>query len=133
MTSKASEKDEFMWFNISGLIGTALFYVLYEIVIQLLPFENYKVTVAWSLSYLISIIWQHKLHRVLVFGDDAPYWSSLVMTYISYSFSILLSNVIMFVMEMLGVNYKIAWGVNIVATGLLNYYSMKNTMKVSTN
>ena len=34
---------------------------------------------SWIISYTCSIAWQHKLHRVLVFGETgAPYWSSLL-------------------------------------------------------
>lgn len=54
---------EFLLFLISGGIGTALFYVLYEILFQVFPFENYKSSIAWVVAYLCSIIWQMELHN----------------------------------------------------------------------
>jgi hypothetical protein len=36
-------------------------------------------------------VWQHALHRVLVFGSEGNYWKSLLYTYACYSVSIILS------------------------------------------
>lgn len=60
--SKKSPK-EFLLFLISGGIGTALFYILYEFLFKVAPFEHYKSTIAWVVAYLCSIVWQMELHR----------------------------------------------------------------------
>lgn len=62
-------------FYISGGIGTALFFLLYQ---QMLTWTivGGSQSAAWTLSYLLSIIWQHLLHRHLVFGATSPYLSS---------------------------------------------------------
>jgi hypothetical protein len=39
-------------------------------------------------------VWQHALHRWLVFGSDGNYWKSLLYTYACYSLSIVLSGVL---------------------------------------
>src|SRR4051794_23291956 len=66
-SSNSSDFQRIVHFNISGAIGTALFYALYEIVLSRLGLvldPNYsflvqnKLTVAWTASYLASIIWQ---------------------------------------------------------------------------
>lgn len=59
--------QEFLLFLISGGIGTALFYLLYEFLYVSFPFQHYKATLCWVISYLCSIVWQLELHRRLAF------------------------------------------------------------------
>ena len=67
----------------SGAIGTLLFYFFYEGMFYLYP----SATVCWTVSYAVSIAWQHSLHRFLVFGSDdgVPYLTSLMKTYVVYA------------------------------------------------
>lgn len=62
-----SPKTEYIRFVISGSIGTGLFYAFYELLHFLYPHifrtENARASVSWGVSYFISIMWQHALHR----------------------------------------------------------------------
>ena len=89
---KASSARQVLLFNLSGFIGTVLFYFFHELVVDVYPWETRKSTACWFISYMVSIAWQHALHRWLVFGRDSPYWSSLVKTYICYSLGLGLSS-----------------------------------------
>lgn len=43
---------------------------------------------------MVAPVWQHALHRLLVFGSDGHYWKSLAYTYACYSMSIVLSTIL---------------------------------------
>lgn len=128
-------------FTISGWIGTALFYLLYEFIIARGALSRPLcgvgwidklewASVAWTSAYLASIVWQHALHRALVFGSESAYWPSLAWTYVSYSLSIVLSSVFQHAMvAWMGVNHRVAFGASLVATGVINYFTLKNAFE----
>jgi hypothetical protein len=82
------------------------------------------------LSYVISILYQHALHRYIVFGTSTPYLKSLIGTYLAYGVSIFLSHFFMlFLSAYLGLQSNVAWTVNIVATGFLNFFLVGSAFK----
>ncbi len=69
-------------------------------------------------SYAVSIIWQHALHRYLVFGAEGDYWYSLLMTYATYSTSLLLSTALNYgLVEYLRLSSSLAWVLSLASTG----------------
>jgi len=86
-----SEHREKILYSISNIIGTVLFFVLFECITFVnsyyLESADTLFTLSYVLSYMISIVWQHGLNRWLVFSST-PYWSTLFQTYIIYSFSL---------------------------------------------
>lgn len=115
-------------FNLSGAIGTVLFYFLYEFILHaLVPnfFGSMKASFAWTISYIVSIIWQHALHRYIVFGTKTSYLKSLIGTYASYFVSIIFSHFFMMFLEWCSVGSRMAWMINIGLTGILNYFLVK--------
>eukprot|EP01130_Rhizamoeba_saxonica_P000491 TRINITY_DN10472_c0_g1_i2.p1 TRINITY_DN10472_c0_g1~~TRINITY_DN10472_c0_g1_i2.p1 ORF type:complete len:138 (+),score=10.37 TRINITY_DN10472_c0_g1_i2:39-452(+) len=120
------QRQRFILFNISGGIGTGLFYIVYEQIYASLPYQAY----AWTLSYMLSIIWQHALHTFMVFGaSKGGYWKSLFWTYVSYSIGIIASHFIMFILEYINLEYRIAWLITLVATGCLNYFTVTKSFE----
>jgi len=124
---QTDEKTRVLWFTISGFIGTVLFYLLYEIVLGFIPstlpsLAYYKISISWTLSNTISILWMHALHRYLVYGPVKPYFSTLIATYVAYGVSILLSHFSMMGLEYLSFGSTTSWIINLVAGGFLNYY-----------
>lgn len=106
-------------FAVSGFIGTALFRVCYDLLVEACPFQQGCATLSWLVSYFLSIVWQHALHQYIVFGVSADYWSSLLWTYISYSGSLLLSTILNWILvENLHVNHNVAWVVTLLSTGM---------------
>lgn len=154
-----SPAKQALWFTISGWIGTAIFYVVYEwihaqgagassadhadagagagaasssrplIGIDMIDALEWS-TVAWTSSYALSILWQHALHRYLVFGSQSPYLSSLFWTYLSYALSIVLSAVVQHVLlAWLGLHHRLAFGLTLVITGVINFHTVKGAFK----
>jgi putative flippase GtrA len=73
-------------FIISGLIGNAAFYLLYEGLHQYLHLDS---VVCWVVAYLLSILWQMELHARIVYRKKITnYVKTLMATYAAYSLSI---------------------------------------------
>lgn len=140
-SSSSSSLRSFLLFNFSGGLGTAIFYFLYDsmqssiaasLAVPDSPLHAYSVysaSIAWTVSYLISILFQHALHRWLVFGSGAPYCSSLVLTYIAYSLGIVLSSVLstLFTVYLL-IPHRLSFVLTLAATGIINYFTVSNAM-----
>eukprot|EP01100_Stratorugosa_tubuloviscum_P012869 TRINITY_DN623_c0_g1_i1.p1 TRINITY_DN623_c0_g1~~TRINITY_DN623_c0_g1_i1.p1 ORF type:complete len:145 (+),score=26.38 TRINITY_DN623_c0_g1_i1:135-569(+) len=133
MTKQNNSKTKFLKFQISGFIGTVLFYIFYSFVFDQLSFiENNRAAIAWTISYLSSIIWQHALHRIIVFNDEkmkGSYLWSLGWSYVCYTKSIILSHLMMTLfVDYLKIDYNFAWGITLIITGYINYNSISSIM-----
>ncbi len=126
---------QFLLFLLSGSIGTVLFYGVYEglhYVLQTLVGTlgaSMLVSLAWAISYLLSIVWQHALHRLLVFGSRGNYVKSLVATYIAYSLSLVLSSLLSYLLSAVGMPYQLVWLLSLGATGVFNFFAVRDAFK----
>lgn len=77
----------------------------------------------------LRTVWQHSLHRHLVFGTGGPYWKSLVATYVSYSASIVISSGITYALEHVGVGEQVSYFVSTAATGVVNYFMLASAFE----
>jgi hypothetical protein len=88
---------EKLLYILSSFLGSLLFLILFESFYFLTEIEvgstDTAFMISYLLSYIISIAWQHALHRLLIFSS-ASYCMSLLHTYFAYSVS--LSAVTMF-------------------------------------
>ncbi|KNC55543.1 uncharacterized protein AMSG_01805 [Thecamonas trahens ATCC 50062] len=120
---------EFVMFNVSGAIGTALFYALYTALVWAYPVEwPYPATAAWVGSYTPSIAWQHVLHQLFVFGtpEGGSVLSGLGKTYVVYSASLVGSTAINWLaVEKLSVAANAAFVLGLVITGAINFVASK--------
>ncbi|KJE89835.1 hypothetical protein CAOG_01259 [Capsaspora owczarzaki ATCC 30864] len=124
---KHSPATEAIWFQISGAIGTLLFYAFYEGLYRIADFEWQKAAVCNAIAYAVSIIWQHALHRTLVFGatPGVSYWRSLGSTYLCYGLSIALLGPISVALDFVTGNHQVTWVLGLVITGAINYFTVK--------
>jgi len=81
-------------FAVSSILGSGFFFLLFESFFRLLSYNldldpGTTFTVSYTVAYLVSILYQHMLNRLLVF-QTAPYCSSLCHTYAVYSISLVL-------------------------------------------
>mmetsp|Transcript_7168 Transcript_7168/g.22681 ORF Transcript_7168/g.22681 Transcript_7168/m.22681 type:complete len:145 (+) Transcript_7168:1-435(+) len=121
-----------LMFQISGIIGTALFYVAYEAIYAANQVDFHRAGVSWALSYGLSILWQHALHRYLVFGPHGNYVKSLIYCYVCYALSIVLSSLVMdLLVEVMHLEYHHAWIASLVATGAINYLTVSTAFSAS--
>ena len=123
---------EFIRFNLSGWIGVILFQQLNSAIYYSLDgFEHeYKSAVVFGVGYFISCLWQHALHRYLVFGATQPYLTSLFAFYATYAISIAASPVVNGVLTAgIGLSMEVAYWISLGAIGLLNYFTAGAVMR----
>jgi hypothetical protein len=78
--------------------------------------------VSYLLSYVISLAWQHALHRLLVFSHQ-PYCISLLQTYLSYSLSLACMAAIGFLLiQQLQLPPRAVAAITLPCSAIANYY-----------
>ncbi|RYH23717.1 hypothetical protein EON65_17495 [archaeon] len=118
---------QYFWFVISGALCDTFQACVDYLISLIYVFEWEKVTVCWTLSYILSICVRHTSHRFIVFGEyEGTYCSSLMRTYLAYSSSILISMVTNHLLvNMVQLGHKEAWLLTMLWTGLFNYFALK--------
>ncbi|KAG2392889.1 hypothetical protein C9374_009466 [Naegleria lovaniensis] len=132
-SSPHTETRRILLFQLSSLIGTLIFFVIYEILF-LTIFEkstfddSVKSSLCWLLSYALSIWSQYELHCRIVFGkrtNSSEYWQTLSRTYIIYGISMFASTVLNYLLvAQLALDHNLVWFVTLIAVGVLNYFSV---------
>jgi len=124
-------------FALSTMIGTLLFYIMFECVhfmihlhITLLfrsPKPSLTFALSYALSYLTSVIWQHMLNRWLVFpaaNDD--FCESLLQTYVVYGCSLIGTSIIgSAIISITNISPEIVLFITLPLAGLSNYFLLK--------
>lgn len=125
-------KHQFIRFVFSSVLGSIIFYILYELVHSILSYSNfqflimYKASIAFFVCYIISIWFQHALHQVIVFYEEKiSYLKSLFWTYAAYSVSIVVTPVMIAILTSVGIHHRVSWLIGLIVTGIFNYFSMK--------
>jgi len=119
-------------FSISTLIGTVVFYFIFECVhffikLQIFIFPrisapSYTFGIAYSLSYLISVVYQHALNRYLVFTPEDSFCESLLQTYVVYGVSLVGTSIVgSVIMSMTGIKPELVLTITLPLSGLSNY------------
>ena len=122
---------EKLLFFASSLLGSLFFFVLFEAMFRVTAYHLSTITeeslfmFSYVIAYLISILYQHALNRLLIFRA-APYCSSLCHTYAVYSISLaVLTTVGACLIRLLHVNPRLIACITLPASGVLNYYLLR--------
>ncbi|KAL0491719.1 COL12A1 [Acrasis kona] len=133
-SSQRKKLNEALLFQLSGLIGSVLFLILYEI--MSFAFKNllYGGTISWFTSYTISIYLQFELNRFIVFGKDRmrdQYWSALRTTFAVYSIAMIVSTLFnLLLLDFFLMNRHAAWLITALLVGVMNYFALSTALKV---
>jgi hypothetical protein len=122
---------QYFWFVLSGSLCD-VFQALIDYVISIIYVSTWeRVTVCWTLSYIMSIWIRHYSHRLLVFGEyEGTYCSSLSRTYLTYSSSIVISMLTNhFLVNYMMTSHKVAWIITMLWTGIFNYFMLKSSWR----
>jgi putative flippase GtrA len=121
----------YFWFLISGLWCDILQLFLDYLISIIYVFEFEKVTVCWTVSYILSIAVRHTSHKYLVFGEyEGTYFDSLLRTYCAYSTSIFLSMLTnSLLVNFLNCPHLVAWFLTMIWTGVYNYCVLKSVWR----
>ncbi len=127
-------------FASAGLLGNVVFFIIDYVFFNniILPLANdlpkivqrNKETVSFFVSYLMQTGFQHFLNALLVYGLDTigtkkKYFDSLIITYSSYSMSLIGSTIGNALLIKHGVPRNIAFWGTILSFGVVNFFLLK--------
>ena len=110
-------------FVVSSSTGSFLFYLLNEAIVQNVNITWQPITVAYFVSYAISIFVQYFLHASLVYGYQSSFWAGVASTYAGYTGALFASIPInVFLVSNFGFDATQAWAGTLLLTGIANYF-----------
>ena len=110
-------------FVVSSSTGSFVFYLLNEAILQNVSIPWQPITVAYFVSYAISIFVQYFLHASLVYGYQASFWAGVASTYAGYTGALFASIPLnAFLVSSLGFDATQAWAGTLLLTGMANYF-----------
>lgn len=114
-------------FLIVGGSGVILGWFIYNIFYFFNPFDAYKATITWSISYIFGVWQQHALHWKFTFDTSGlNYFGSLKGSYFAYSFGLVVSVLINFVLvETVEIHHQLAWIFSVGSSVIVNFTFLK--------
>jgi len=123
-------------FIFSSLIGTAILYSMFKMQLKILtsqyffeePLSNSKAFVlAYCISYLFSILWQHVLNWWIVFENmEESFLDSLLSTYLVYGVTMLLTSILSTILiNLVEWTPTTVFWLTLPVNGIANYYLLQ--------
>ena len=82
---------EYVLFCAVGTFNLAIFFLMYVATYSMFDGIQYRAASSWSISYLLSSVLSHTMHRWFTFKSLSPYGKSLVLTMAIYSILLVIS------------------------------------------
>ena len=102
-----NRKDQLQRYALSGSFVFFIGHLQYLLLYAMMKGVPVRTGTAWGLHFIITTFWSHALHRSFTFRDQPqlPYLDSLVRTFGSYAFIMVLSTAMMvFLCDVKGIN-----------------------------
>lgn len=125
-------------------VGNIIFYAIDQMIYKLILIryskdfpkfiQRNKESTSFFVSYFLQIIFQHYLNALFVYGLDTvdskqKYLTSLLLTYSTYSTSLIGTTIVNTLLLKQGVSKSIAmWG-TVFGFGIVNYFLLRHLMK----
>ena len=117
---------EYVLFCLVGTFNLAVFFLMYLASYSLLDGVHYRAATSWSVSYLLSSILSHSMHRWFTFKSLSPYGKSLVTTMAVYSIMLVVSTASQaHLADNMGYNHILVWARNTLAFGLASFIALR--------
>ena len=117
---------EYALFCLVGTFNLAVFFLMYLASYSLLDGVHYRAAASWSVSYLLSSILSHSMHRWFTFKSLSPYGKSLVTTMAVYSIMLVVSTASQALLaDSMGYNHVLVWALNTLAFGLASFIALR--------
>lgn len=117
---------EYVLFCLVGTFNLAVFFLMYLASYSLLDGVHYRAATSWSISYLLSSILSHSMHRWFTFKSLSPYGKSLVTTMAVYSIMLVVSTASQaHLADNMGYNHVLVWALNTLAFGLASFIALR--------
>ena len=117
---------EYAYFCAVGTFNVLIFLGLYSIAYSLFESIEYRAASAWSISYLLSSIISHSMHRWFTFRSISPYGRSLALTMVVYTILLIISTFSQAILaDRMGFDHLAVWALNTVAFGFLSFIALR--------
>lgn len=117
---------EYLTYCAVGCINVIVMFLLYYWLESLVLIEQFPAASAWAISYLISSLQAHLLHRWLTFESLSSYSKSLLKMLIIYGIFWIISTVsIAYFSDTLGFNHILVFFANQLFFGFLSFVCLR--------
>lgn len=131
----SSHSRERILFFLSTIVGTALFFILFECLYAVIAYNlelasrnETAFVLSYTGAYVVSIVWQHALNRYLVFPAGS-YCVSLVHTYLIYSFSYaVVASLGTLILKNSTIHPRSVTFITLPFSGVINYYFLAHCL-----
>ena len=111
---------------ITAITGAGIGFITYELIYWLNPLVTFRATTSWTVSFILGVVRQHGLHRLLTFTHRSPYWKSLTRAYLFYSISALFGALLNYFFTVhLMIHHRLAWLACLAVTALMSMLFLK--------
>ena len=109
-----------------GCLNVAVFFSMYYTLYEFRISESYPAASAWAISYFLSSILAHYLHRWLTFESMTGYGKSLFVMLSIYVTLLVISTIsTAYFADILGFNHYYSWAVNTAAFGFASFILLR--------
>ena len=117
---------EYAYFCAVGTLNVLIFFGLYSLAYSVSESIEYRAASAWSISYLVSSIISHSMHRWFTFRSISPYGRSLALTMVVYTILLIISTFSQAILaDRMGFDHLAVWALNTVAFGFLSFIALR--------
>ena len=117
---------EYVLFCAVGTFNLAIFFLMYVATYSMFEGIQYRAAASWSISYLLSSVLSHTMHRWFTFKSLSPYGKSLVLTMAIYSILLVISTASQALLaDTMGYNHILVWAMNTLAFGFASFLALR--------
>ena len=117
---------EYVLFCAVGTFNLAIFFLMYVATYSMFEGIQYRAASSWSISYLLSSVLSHTMHRWFTFKSLSPYGRSLVLTMVIYSILLVISTASQALLaDTMGYNHILVWAMNTLAFGFASFLALR--------
>ena len=117
---------EYATFCVVGTFNLAIFFLMYVASYSMFEGIQYRAATSWSISYLLSSVLSHTMHRWFTFKSLSPYGKSLVLTMAIYSVMLVVSTASQALLaDTMGYNHIFVWALNTLAFGFASVIALR--------
>ena len=117
---------EYAYFCAVGTLNVLIFFAMYSLTYSIAGEIEYRAASSWSVSYLLSSIISHSMHRWFTFRSISPYGRSLALTMAVYTILLIISTFSQAILaDRMGFDHLAVWALNTAAFGFLSFIALR--------
>ena len=117
---------EYVYFCAVGTVNVLIFLAMYSVAYSMAAGIEYRAASAWSVSYLLSSLISHSMHRWFTFRSISPYGRSLALTMTVYTILLIISTFSQAILaDSMGFDHLAIWALNTAAFGFLSFVALR--------